>query len=63
MNIFIVTYCPYYAEYSDQISIVKAFTTEAKAKQYITEESERELKAYGVTGDFDIEELELLTDF
>lgn len=66
INIFVVTYCPIYAEYGNQISLRKAFVNEIDAKKYIEEEKTKEIKLSGdanFIGDFDIEELELLTDF
>ncbi|ALS22220.1 DUF7336 domain-containing protein [Paenibacillus naphthalenovorans] len=61
MKVYIVTYCSPYAEYNNQISIRKAFTSESAAKQYIEKEKEYDIKQAGNNwiGNYDIEEIEL----
>lgn len=60
MQIYVVTYRPFY---SDQISIRKAFTTDELAKEYISNEIEKEMKEVGGNklhvGVYEVEQTEL----
>lgn len=67
MNIFIVTYCSAYAEYGNQISLKKAFFTEAAAQKFANEKLAQEKAEAWVdgdklgvwVGDYNVEEVEL----
>lgn len=61
-KIHVVTCSP---AYEDSWSLRKAFATEELAKEYIKEEEARERKLVGISGvigDYDIDEIDLVTD-
>jgi hypothetical protein len=64
MKIYIITACPYWAEYSSQKSVLDVgFTTEDGAKEHIERLKESEIRLIGNpnhVSDYSIEEIEIV---